>query len=196
MSEKLKLLIMFAKNPEKEKTKTRLARKIGESKTRKIYKQLLNYNIKIHSNASYDFIVYVQGDLDYFSNVKTKKQLGADLGEKMMSAFKEQLKYYNSIAIVGSDLILENHHVEKAFEELEKFDIVIGPTIDGGYYLIGMKKFNCIFNNIKWSTSTVFQDTIQKIKDLGLSYFVLSQLRDIDTVEDLNHYKGELSLDL
>lgn len=196
MTKKLKLLIMFAKNPEKEKTKTRLARKIGEDKARKIYKQLLDYNVKIHTRASYDFIVYVQGDIDYFYDVKTKRQFGSDLGEKMMNAFKEQLKYYNYIAIVGSDLILENHHVEKVFEELEKFDIVIGPTIDGGYYLIGMKKFNCIFKNIRWSTSTVFEETVQKIKDMGLSYFVLSQLRDIDTVEDLNHYKGKFSLDL
>ena len=96
----------------------RLARKIGEDKARKIYKQLLDFNIKIHSRASYDFIVYVQGDIDYFSTVDTKRQMGADLGEKMMTAFKEQLKYYNSVAIVGSDLILEKHHVEQAFSEL------------------------------------------------------------------------------
>jgi rSAM/selenodomain-associated transferase 1 len=187
---------MFAKNPETEKTKTRLARKIGEFKARKIYKQLLNDNIKIHSKASYDFVVYVQGDLDYFSKVKTKKQLGADLGEKMMNAFKEQLEYYNKVAIVGSDLILESSLVEEAFEELENFDVVIGPSNDGGYYLLGMKKTNNIFKDISWSTSTVFKETIQKIKTIDLNYSILSKRRDIDTIEDLKHYKDMSSFDL
>ena len=187
---------MFAKNPEKEKVKTRLARKIGEVKARRIYKQLLDDNIKIHSRASYDFIVYVQGDLDYFSDVKTKKQMGTNLGEKMMNAFKEEMQNYCKIVLIGSDLIVEHHLVEKAFTELENCDVVIGPAKDGGYYLIGLKKINNIFDNIRWSTPAVLEETIQQIKINGLSYVTLEDRRDIDTVEDLKQYKGKLVFDI
>ena len=164
MAENLNLLIMFAKNPEKEKVKTRLARKIGGEKAKRIYDQLLFKNICIHSRVAYDFMIYAQGDLEYFSNVKAKKQMGTDLGERMLNSFKEELQYYDRVVLVGSDLIVENTLVERAFEELEKCDVVIGPANDGGYYLIGMKKADDVFSNVRWSTSTVFEETVQKMK--------------------------------
>ena len=94
--------------------------------------------------------------------------------------------------IIGTDCIdLTHENLENAFFALKEFDVVIGPAEDGGYYLIGMKKpIKELFENKKWSTESVFIDTIEDIKRLGLTHFTLPTLSDIDTLDDLK--KSEL----
>lgn len=83
---------------------------------------------------------------------------------------------------------LSSSILEIAFKQLENYDVVIGPAKDGGYYFIGMnKKHHFLFENKKWSTDTVFLDTIEDVKNQGLTYFLLPTLSDIDTEEDLNN---------
>jgi uncharacterized protein len=79
--------------------------------------------------------------------------------------------------------------VEEAFIQLKTHDFVIGPAVDGGYYLLGMKTLNrSVFEDKEWSTSTVLRDTLQSIQKLDMTYTMLPELRDIDTADDL----GEL----
>ena len=71
-------------------------------------------------------------------------------------------------------------------------DFVVGPTYDGGYYLLGMKIFTPnIFDDIEWSTESVFDQTIDKIKNQGSTFQLLPTLHDIDTEDDWNRYKTD-----
>ncbi|MEQ9148777.1 MAG: glycosyltransferase, partial [Cytophagales bacterium] len=92
---------------------------------------------------------------------------------------------YTKAVIIGSDCFsLKRVILEEAFERLNQNDFVIGPSEDGGYYLLGMKKNNSeIFENIEWSREDVYAKTLEKIK--GQKVKILTRLNDIDTFEDL-----------
>jgi hypothetical protein len=76
--------------------------------------------------------------------------------------------------------------INNAFAALEDHDAVIGPAMDGGYYLIGMNRKNKqLFTNKNWSTATVFHDTIDDFEESHMKYWVLPKLRDVDTEDDL-----------
>lgn len=86
------------------------------------------------------------------------------------------------VVVIGSDCPqLGQNLMRAAFDELEQNEMVIGPSTDGGYYLIGMRKhcFN-VFANIPWSTSSVLADTIRQIEAQGISYGLLPPLTDVD----------------
>ena len=105
-------------------------------------------------------------------------------------AFANALSTQNKVLIIGSDCSqLQSTHILKASEKLDEYDVVIGPTLDGGYYLIGMTEpQEHLFENMEWSVSSVYAETISRIKDAGLSYYELPQLSDIDTIEDWQKY--------
>ncbi|MEO8820732.1 MAG: DUF2064 domain-containing protein, partial [Ginsengibacter sp.] len=90
------------------------------------------------------------------------------------------------IIIIGSDCYeLTTDILNEAFHQLEKNDVVIGPAKDGGYYLLGMKKMNnFIFSNKKWSTETVYTETVLQLAENNLSFFVLPTLTDVDNEDD------------
>jgi len=115
-------------------------------------------------------------------------QTGKDLGEKMLNAFKYLFEQnYEKVVILGSDIPdLVEVNIKQAFEVLESNDIVISPSDDGGYSLLGMNNFYPeLFKNVEWSTNTVFSSTKEKIKSKKLSFKTLSTLNDIDTKEEL-----------
>jgi len=116
-------------------------------------------------------------------------QVEGDLGEKMEAAFKAGFdEGYKKIVIIGSDLYdLETTDLEDAFEELEAHDYVIGPAEDGGYYLLGMKSLNSdLFINKAWSNSSVFEQSLQDMRD-G-TYKALPLKNDIDTLDDIKDH--------
>lgn len=121
-----------------------------------------------------------------------KTQSDGDLGEKMASAFREELteKNYTTL-IIGTDCpFVTNGILEKAYLALESSDFVLGPAKDGGYYLLGMREFHpSVFTGIPWSTEAVLSLTINRIKELNLSYSLLEELNDVDTVEDWKEWK-------
>src|SRR5699024_11247873 len=113
------------------------------------------------------------------------KQTRKDLGEKMHHALSFSLKKYKHVVLIGSDLpMIHKKDIEKAFKILETKDIVISPTFDGGYYLIGMKEENEAIFNMRYSTESVFVDTINKIRNLGKSYGKGNTQLDIDQKSD------------
>ncbi|MDR4493339.1 MAG: TIGR04282 family arsenosugar biosynthesis glycosyltransferase [Nitrospirales bacterium] len=120
--------------------------------------------------------------------VKLWEQVGEDLGARMARTFHAGLgSTYRSLVIVGTDIPgITPQIVTQAFASLKEHDLVLGPTMDGGYYLIGLrKKAPELFQDIPWSTDQVCPLTEQKAKVLGLSMKKLPTLRDIDTIEDL-----------
>ena len=92
--------------------------------------------------------------------------------------------------LTGTDLpTLVASHLKQAIDELSTHDIVLGPTLDGGYYLIGLRRPTPeLFEGISWSTATVLEETRKKASALGLSEALLPSLRDLDDVEDLKEF--------
>lgn len=187
------LLIIFVKNPELGKVKTRLAATIGEEEALNVYKQLLTHTYLITKDQPEDKVVFYSDFVDHFDEwdndlFEKHAQIGRGLGERMSNAFDWAFeKGYQSVCIIGSDCFeLDQQIIKNAFERLKATDIVIGPSLDGGYYLIGMKKpHHFLFKNKHWSTGSVLKETIKDIKLRNISTCLLSVLQDVDVESDL-----------
>ncbi len=191
------LLIIFVKNPELGKVKKRLAASIGDEKALEIYNYLLRHtNATCHALYADKAVFYSSwiDENDIWENDQYQKllQVGDDLGERMCNAFARGFEMgYTAIVIIGSDCLDLNERILlDAFAKLANHDIAIGPTIDGGYYLLGMKKlYKDIFTNKSWSTESLYKETLQEIEALGLNVYCLPRLSDIDREEDLSDLK-------
>lgn len=193
------LILIFTRNPELGKVKTRLAKTIGDPNALVIYKQLIKHTKNVIRDLNCDKFIYYSEHIqenDVWDNSKFKKhkQIGNNLGERMQQAFSGALKSnYDKIVIVGTDIFeLQKTHITEAFKALEKHDVVIGPAKDGGYYLLGLKKmYPKIFKNKKWGTETIFQDTLQDLNNVDVHLLV--ELNDIDTYHDLKQHQELLN---
>ena len=195
-----KLLLIFIKNPQKGNVKTRLAKTMGDEKAYQIYLKLLDHTIEVAGNVNahkqiwYSSFIEESDGLEekpsdsYDVQFEKKLQQGDNLGERMAGAFKEGFgEGFERILIIGSDCPEITHQIiEEGFDRLEQVDAVIGPSEDGGYYLIGSKTFIPeIFNNIPWSSENVLTETTSVLEKKDLRYSTLLTLNDIDTEEDL-----------
>ena len=188
------LLLIFTRNPEFGKVKTRLARDIGHQAALDIYKFLLAHTAKICTPLDTEKAVYYSeeipnNDLWNATVFQKKKQIGEDLGERMQNAFAEGFNLgYSKIIIIGSDLYdIETKDLEQAFKVLNNHEIVIGPAEDGGYYLLGMKQlYPNLFKNKNWGTATVLQDTINELKKSN--YKLLEKRNDVDLYSDIKDH--------
>jgi rSAM/selenodomain-associated transferase 1 len=185
-------IIVFVKNPELGKVKTRLASSLGNKKALEIYIKLIEYTktVLLHLPRVKKYVYYSSFvDLkDNWNNEKFEKfiQSKGALGERMSNAFKETFQSCDQLIIIGSDCPqLTPSHINGAFEKLKSHNLVIGPSHDGGYYLLGMDKYYPkLFQDIEWSTNTVFDKTVQIAIDNSLSVAKLETLSDIDYEED------------
>ncbi|PIQ20425.1 MAG: glycosyltransferase [Cytophagales bacterium CG18_big_fil_WC_8_21_14_2_50_42_9] len=187
------LLIIFLKNPILGKVKTRLAATIGPEKALEVYHLLLERTQSITCQLPGDKVVYYSDVIDsndIWDNNLYKKELqqGADLGDKMQQAFMHGFEQgYQHICLIGSDCYeLSDEIITDALDKLQNIDLVLGPTLDGGYYLIGLKKLHPeLFANKKWSTDSVLQDTLMEAKNKKISFALLPTLTDVDEEKDL-----------
>lgn len=186
-----RLLIVFVKPAVLGKVKTRLAKSVGNKKALNIYLQLLSITEKVTMKCKNDVWIFYADNFDdlFWKNYPKYLQVGKDLGLKMYNAFKKGFKKnYSKIVLIGSDLPeISANLIETAFNELDNNDVVIGPSADGGYYLIGFTKLKKdIFENKPWSTSQLLEETLKELESNNTTYSLLQQLNDIDTLEDLN----------
>ncbi len=187
-----KVIIFFTRIPTLNKTKTRLEPFLGKDLCIEIQTAFIKDIYNNIKDMEIDIIVNYSehGNLEILKNIVHRdiyflKQEGKDLGEKMFNAISFSLKQYRNVVLIGSDLPLMNKNdIETAFNILKTRDIAISPTFDGGYYLIGMKEENKEMFDIKYSTSSVFEDTIDKIKNAGKSYGIGNIQLDIDDEKD------------
>jgi len=192
-------LIIFVRNAVLGKVKTRLAATMGNETALNIYQQLLTHTHSITQNiACQKFIFYAdeKNENDLWENDLYKKQVqhGDNLGERMGNAFNHLFCLgYKRICIVGSDCVaLTTNLLHTAFEHLQTHDTVIGPSLDGGYYLLGMNQIiQGIFEEKEWSTDSVLTDTMANISNSKKSCAVLPVLSDIDTEEDWKRYNNK-----
>jgi len=189
-----KALIIFTRNPELGKCKTRLAETIGDQAALNVYKHLLQHTAKVAKKVSADrFVFYSEHintkDLWDEAFFRKKLQEGSHLGEKMHNAFSLLFASgYEKVCIIGSDLLdLNTNLINEAFETLDHHDVVLGPAMDGGYYLLAMNHlFEAVFENKAWGTKTVQNATLEDLKDQKVH--LLQELNDIDTFDDMKHY--------
>lgn len=185
------LLLIFTRNPELGKCKTRLAASVGDETALAIYIFLLEHTVAVTKDLKVSKEVYYseairEGDLWDPSIYQKKIQKGPDLGERMANAFKAGFKAgYKKIAIIGSDLYdLSREDLDEAFEMLQTNNFVLGPASDGGYYLLGMTHFIPeIFKNKNWGTSSVLKDTLADLKNKNV--YLLETKNDVDVLEDI-----------
>lgn len=121
-------------------------------------------------------------------SVKLIDQVGDDLGARMEQAFATLFgKGYQRVFIVGTDVpSLPLDHYKQALALLDTHDVVLGPALDGGYYLIGLKRPRPeLFAGIAWSTDRVLAATQEKAASLGLKLALIPSWRDVDSIDDL-----------
>ncbi|MFC5193783.1 TIGR04282 family arsenosugar biosynthesis glycosyltransferase [Bizionia hallyeonensis] len=184
-------LIIFTRNPELGKCKTRLAKIIGNEAALEIYKHLLKHTAETAKNVSVDrYVFYSEAiqkeDLWNPEFFKKKLQEGFDLGERMENAFSELFQLgYEKVLIIGSDLLdLNAEIISEGFQKLNENDYVLGPAKDGGYYLFGMKQLHPkVFKNKAWGTESIRKDTLDDLQNEDIH--LLEILNDIDTFEDI-----------
>lgn len=191
-----KALIIFTRNPEIGKVKTRLAKTIGNLAALKVYRKLLEHTLHITRPLEVDKFVFYSEQIqenDHWDAATYFKELqnGVDLGERMHHAFELLFKKgYRQIVIVGSDIFeLTTTDIQEAFTHLDSTNYVVGPALDGGYYLLGMNALKKkLFENKKWGTKTVLKETLKNLEQEQV--VLLATKNDIDTYDDLKKSSG------
>ncbi len=184
-------LIIFTRNPELGKVKTRLAKSIGDEKALQVYTDLLEHTMLQTQYLDCDKYVFydtmiIENDIWDNKTYHKKLQTEGDLGERMHAAFEELFAIgHQKCIIVGSDLFdLQTIDIKHAFHAMDYNEVIIGPALDGGYYLLGLKKMHpTLFKNKQWGTNSVLSDTLNNIPLHHV--YLLKTLNDIDTIEDL-----------
>ena len=189
-------LTIFIKTPVPFQVKTRLQPNLSGKESALLYSSFLR-------DLDERFIKIVDFDCWYavspenfrkevLEDIVTLKryflQQGADIGERMSKAFEDLFsKGYTKVVLIGSDVPeLPAESIDQALKHLDFYDCVIGPSADGGYYLIALKKrLPDLFRGINWSTSEVFNRSIDILKMNKTKYKVLDVKEDIDTKKEL-----------
>lgn len=189
-------IVCFMKYPRKGQVKTRLAKTVGESVALSLYRQMLDEVTAVLKSLSDDFsaeLCYAGANeaemKESYDEFEIAEQIEGDLGEKLQARLA---KHFNesdeAICFIGSDCVDIDEALFAQSQELFSLgkDLVIGPSDDGGYYLIALRRnYQYIFEGIDWSTERVFQQTIEKAIDHDLELAVLDQKIDLDTFEVL-----------
>ncbi|MEE8190392.1 MAG: TIGR04282 family arsenosugar biosynthesis glycosyltransferase, partial [Candidatus Scalindua sediminis] len=199
-------LVVFVKDSIPGRVKTRLTPRITPDEAAKLYKaftlDIISNARKLKRNSVNNITVAytpVGAEKAFRKLVKQPTnflpQKGKNLGERMKNAFKQSFaEGAKRVVIIGTDSpTLPVPYIQKAFDILKKIPIVIGPTFDGGYYLVGLSGLNDdIFDGIEWGTSRVFDQTLTRIKSLDTQVYVLPPWYDVDTSGDLEFLRTHL----
>ncbi|MGY6650076.1 TIGR04282 family arsenosugar biosynthesis glycosyltransferase [Wenyingzhuangia sp. IMCC45574] len=184
------LLIIFTRRPELGKVKTRLAKDTSKEVALNVYNDLLKHTHSITKDLAVDKWVFYTDEIEFndlWDEGEFMKMIQAegDLGQKMQAAFlKGFAAGYLEVIIIGSDIdTLTSEIIEDAFAEV-KSQNVLGPSEDGGYYLLGLNEPRTdVFTNKEWGTDSVLRDTLINFENDEV--FLLDELNDIDHLEDI-----------
>ena len=192
MNRSCRWLVMMVKVPKAGRVKTRLARDIGAVQATRVYRQVLSSLARrLDQPRRWRLVLAVDPDGESASNcfphyLTRFGQGRGDLGERMHRVMIEMPP--GPVVIIGSDMPLANRrHIAAAFDALEAHDAVIGPSPDGGYWLIGLRRrpsVPSVFEDVRWSTANALRDTRDNMQ--GLSVAEVEMLDDIDDGGDLD----------
>jgi rSAM/selenodomain-associated transferase 1 len=195
-------LIVFAREPIPGEVKTRLAASLGDYAAAELYETMLQDTLRtVRPLTGIEVVVFWACDektlplLAERYRCNSRCQVPGDLGQRMQAAFAEMFADGCDLCcIIGSDAPdLPLSYVLEAYRLLEAphTDVVLGPSKDGGYYLLGLRQvWEQLFVNIPWSTSAVLERTLTAARDSALTAVLLPEWQDIDTLEDLQAFQG------
>jgi len=192
-------LIVMARYPELGKTKTRLARTLGEQETRGLYRAFLSDIAQRHAGQVYTLCwAYTPAEVNYQELVTTLMpeyattmryfaQEGATFDARLLHAFQwAQAQGFAYTILIGSDSPqISQECIMTARKALDEIDVVLGPSDDGGYYLLAMRVAHDVFSGIPMSTNVVAQMTLEAAQRQGLTVRLLDSLFDVDELPDL-----------
>ena len=190
-------IFIMAKYPAVDEVKTRMGESMGNEEAAHLYLCFLRDTVEKVSGLGVPFFIYftptdsreefqrlLGNDLTYVP------QAGTDLGKRLFNGFKisTEMGHLSAIALASDAPDLPSSILDEAVTKLGEFDSVIGPSPDGGYYLIGLKIHAVgqdLFKGIPWSTDTVYAETLARIKGKQISCHSLASWADVDHVDDL-----------
>lgn len=198
----MRTLGLFGKHPLPGHVKTRLADDVGTDVATRLYAAFMD-DLAFHFRATGDHRILGFWPAESASFFEQYDKLGyelwpqpeGDLGQKIISFFKHTLKGEGSrTVLIGTDSpTLPSEFVDQAFEMLDVVDCVIGPAMDGGYYLIGLRRAApSLFENVMWSGPNVLAQTMQRVSAAGLSLNVLTPWYDVDDLNSLQMLAGHV----
>lgn len=187
-------IIFFTRVPKVGTTKTRLYDFVSPDTAVEIQKKLMKKNYNVLKKCGEEIAVYHDGQSiddkvmqNILENREFSYQVGETLGDKMYNAIDEELKSSDKVILLGSDIYnLQENMIHAAFEKLDEYDVIINPSVDGGYFLIGMKKaIKEVFDLPSYGDNTVLENLLTVCNEQRLSYYLGETGLDIDTKEDL-----------
>ena len=196
-------LIIFTREPESGKTKTRLMPYFSAEKCAELHRCMLRDISKEMKPVDADIIVAYTGGSDgpeflrkiFGRNTVYIEQRGTDIGIRMQNAVSDALDLgYGKAVLIGTDIPeLEAETIDTAFAMLDACDVVMGPTEDGGYYLIGMKEVRPEAFSIRiYGVDTVFNETITAMEEAGINVGCVDEYSDIDVPEDIAGFRRRM----
>lgn len=192
-------LIVFAKVPEAGKVKTRLTPPLSPEDAAELYGAFLSDALEGYARLDCDVHVYLGADSplrrDYPLLADANIQEGAGLGPRMLHAFSDMFSAgYDRVCIIGTDHpTLPTDYIESAFDELADYDVTIGPSLDGGFYLLAMKQIQSgLFANMTYSHPDVFDNTLERAHIGDLDVHILPEWYDVDDASSLTRLEADL----
>ncbi len=195
-------ILFFVKYPVAGRVKTRLAEQFGPEAACDLYKNFVVDTLATLDEFKVNFKIFFEPSdaLERFwqwlgEGYSYSPQVGQELGRKMANAFLQAFdEGFGKVVIIGSDIPdLPAEYLELAFATLDTNDVVIGPSGDGGYYLIGFDRNTFlpeVFDGISWSSDSVFEQTVNILKRHERKSYLLPQWHDVDTGADLELLVG------
>ena len=196
-------ILVFARAPQPGRVKTRLAEGVGAGRATEVYRQLLEQTVAraaASGLAPVELLVTPDTLHPFFSTLVDRYgvtigvQAPGDLGQRMASALESALRDSDFVLLIGSDCpVLDGDYLLSATELLDKgADAVVGPAEDGGYVLIGLRRFDArLFDDIPWGSDRVMQLTRRRLQALGWCWEELPPLWDLDRPDDLLRWQRE-----
>jgi rSAM/selenodomain-associated transferase 1 len=197
-------LIIFAREPIPGRVKTRLAATIGDVAATEVYEAMLEDVLDVSRRlGDVETVVYwdcKEETLQILAEkyaCSSRRQSGGDLGQRMLAAFGEMFANGSEVCcIIGSDSPdLPLSYILEAYRLLttQQSDLVIGPSRDGGYYLLGMRRvWPQLFTSIDWGTPRVLRQSMDTADKAGIVAALLPEWYDIDTNDDLEKFQASL----
>jgi len=190
-------IVVMARYPTPGRVKTRLARSLGDEAACRLYTAFLaDIGARFGARPDIDLVWAFEPSAADFAAVvgphsRCVAQVGSDLGERMCNAFRQLLSHgYRRVVMIGADVPhVGDDVIAGALHRIERADVALGPSEDGGYYLIAMKRPHDVFATIPMGTPRVFEETLARARALHLAIELLPTLFDVDEVEDLRRLR-------
>lgn len=195
-------IVVFVRAPILGHVKTRLASETGPARALEIYRALTEHVVRVvRSTGARVVVAHAPADAGPVvrawlgDDVEYEPQADGDLGARMAAVFASRVAHgADRVVIVGSDCpTITLKTISAALTALDDADVVFGPALDGGYYLVAARALHAVlFRDVPWSSTRTLEVSLTRARDAGLRVALLPAMRDIDTIDDWRAYGERL----